>query len=91
MSIIIQLFYDSNYNLRTIKDLKVPSINTVWKGENSIRFFGAKLWNLLPSDIENAKSLYVFKTKIKNWQPLDCPCRMCKNYINGVGFVTISN
>ena len=82
---------NSNYNLRNQNDLKVPTIKTVWKGENSIRFLGAVLWNLLPNEIKSAESLSIFKAKIKNWQPLECPCRLCKNYINGVGFVTISN
>ena len=81
---------DNKYNLRSQNDLNVPTIKTVWKGENSIRYFGALLWNSIPSNIENSDSLSMFKSKMKNWQPFYCPCRLCRLYIDGVGFVEAS-
>ena len=43
--------------------------------------------NSLPIDIRNSESLVVFKAKIKTWKPDSCTCRLCKKYLNGVGFI----
>ena len=34
-----------------------------------------------------AKFLQVFKNKLKEWKPRSCPCRLCKTYIQHVGFI----
>ena len=28
-----------------------------------------------------------FKANIKKWTPKNCPCKLCKNYLHGVGYV----
>ena len=28
-----------------------------------------------------------FKSKVKSWNPINCPCKLCKTYIGGVGYV----
>ncbi len=33
------------------------------------------------------EKLSAFKEKIKHWRPLLCPCRNCRVYIDGVGFI----
>ena len=78
-------------NLRNQNDLLIPSIRTVWKGENSIRYFGATLWNSIPDNIKSLPTLTAFKSKIKKWKPQHCPCRLCRCYINGVGFINVTN
>ena len=45
-----------------------------------------KIWSLVPYDIKSSKSLDVFKSKIRQCEP-DCPCRLCKNYLQHVGFI----
>ena len=45
------------------------------------------MWNSLPIDIRNYESLVVFKAKIKTWKPDSGTCRLCKKYLNGVGFI----
>ena len=45
------------------------------------------MWNSLPINIRNSESLSVFKAKIKVWKPDNCTCRLCKEYLNGVGFI----
>ena len=45
------------------------------------------MWNSLPINIRNSESLSVFKAKIKVWKPGKCTCRLCKEYLNGVGFI----
>ena len=70
-----------NYNLRSRSELTVPSINTVFKGQNSISYFGSVIWNSIPAKLREINSFQVFKSEIKAWRPTNCPCRLCKNYI----------
>ena len=78
---------DTQYNLRDQSEFLLPNPNTVNFGTESIRFLGPKIWNIIPDDIKNVSPLSVFKQKIKSWNPSNCPCRLCKDYIQGVGFV----
>ena len=78
---------ESAYNLRESKDFITPRRNTVYCGEESLRNIGPKIWNLLPSDTRTAPTLDTFILKVKKWQPDKCPCRLCKVYINGIGFL----
>ena len=65
-----------------------PKVNTVYKGENSLRNFGPVVWNnMLPNKFKSCSSLIEFKKEIKSWIPDNCPCRLCRNYINGLGFI----
>ena len=45
------------------------------------------MWNSLPTDIRNSEILVEFKAKIKPWEPDSYTCRLCKKYLNGVGFI----
>ena len=80
-----------NYNLRSRSDLTVPSINTLFKGQNSISYFGSVIWNLIPAELRGINSFQVFKSEIKEWRPTNCPCRLCRNYIGNLGFVNIAS
>ena len=90
--IMKEIFSDRNYNgpnLRSQTDYELPHVNTV-KGQLTLRFLGAKIWDIIPSSIKEASSLTIFKNKIKNWIPEDCPCKLCKDYVQGLGFVSIA-
>ena len=80
-----------NYNLRSRSELTVPSINTVFKGQNSISYFGSVIWNSIPAELRGINSFQVFKSEIKAWRPTNCPCRLCKDYIESLGFVNIAS
>ena len=54
-------------------------------------FVGARVWNSLSSDLKQCKPLELFKLKIKNWIPENCPCKLCKTYLQRIGYVQISN
>ena len=43
--------------------------------------------DIVPAEVKNAISLNSFKAQIKKWLLFNCPCRICKPYINGVGFL----
>ena len=73
--------------LRNVSDFKIPSINTVHFGEDSLKYFGYKVWELIPQEIKCLDNLFSFKNSIKKWAPTTCPCRLCKTYIQGVGYI----
>ena len=68
-------------------DFVIPQIKTVFKGSNSIRYYGPVIWNLIPAEMKSVDSLETFKSKIRMWKPSNLPCRICKNYIPNVGFL----
>ena len=68
----------------------VPQVNTVYFGQNSIRYLGPIIWNSLPLTCRNVGSFSEFEFLIKNWKPINCPCRLCKNYIPNIGFVNVT-
>ena len=67
-----------------------PNVNTVYNGEHSLRGFGPILWNtMLPEKLKDSESLEKFKECIKSWTPENCNCKLCKIYIEGVGYVDL--
>ena len=56
-------------------------------GSETLRSLGPIIWNILPHDTKKSKSLMIFKNRIKSWIPTLCPCRLCKPYIHGLGFI----
>ena len=60
---------------------------TVYYGSETLRSLGPKIWNILPSNIKTSSDIATFKTLIKTWIPNYCPCRLCKPYQSGVGFI----
>ena len=71
-------------------DLLVPSAKTVHNGQNSLRYLGPLIWNSIPIGIRIIDTFVAFKSKIVKWKPIECPCRLCKEFIAGVGFVKIT-
>ena len=79
---------ESHYNLRRCNNFRIPSIS-VYHGSESISFLGPKIRNILPDEIKQQTSLNSFKKLVKKWKPQDCPCRLCKVCVNGVGFLLL--
>ena len=75
------------YSLRENPFFYAPKINSVYNGTESISFLGPKIWEIVPRSIRGIQSLEKFKSEIKKWIPQNCPCRLCKTYISGVGFI----
>ena len=53
----------------------------------TLSFRGPKTWALVPKEMKASKSITDFKAKIKQWGPLGCTCRLCKDYVNNIGFI----
>ena len=78
---------ENHYNLRNQNDFEIPFVRTVYHGTESISCLGPKIWNIVPPEFKQNKSLNSFKKIIREWVPLNCPCRLCKRYVDGVGFL----
>ena len=68
------LFLQNN-NMQTWSqsEFLVPQVNTVYFGQNSIRYLGPIIWNSLPLTLRNVDSFPEFKFLNKNWKPTNCP------------------
>ena len=74
---------------RSDRTFRRPNVNTVYNGENSVRYFGPIVWDeMLPRRFKSIATLEKFKDDIKKWAPVNCPCSLCREYVGGVGYVT---
>ena len=78
---------NSRYNLRQISKFSRPLVKSVYHRSESVSFLGPKIWDILPDDCKDIDNLNAFKNKGNKWKPENCPCRLCKIYINNIGFV----
>ena len=46
---------------------------------------GLKLWDKVPTEIKDSKSFQKFKVRVKSWVSENCPCKVCKLFIEHVG------
>ena len=74
-------------------ELKLDSrkIHSARYGIETASFVGARVWKSLPSNLKQCKSLELFKSKIKNLIPENCPCKLSKTFLQRIGYVQISN
>ena len=81
--ILNQIFQNrtSSYNLR------INSSFAVYHGTESLSFLGPKIWELVPEVAKQSGSPEIFKKKIKQWVLSRCPCRLCRIYLQNIGFV----
>ena len=89
-SFIGNMFCRINNRTRSNAEFLRPIMNTVHKGELSLRSFGPIVWdNMLPQNLKEIKTIDDFKNGIKGWAPKNCVCRLCKDYIPNLGFATL--
>ena len=75
------------YALRNELELKSRKIHSVRYGIKTAFFVGARVLSSLPSDFKECKSLELFKLKIKNCIPENCSCKLCKTYLQRIGYL----
>ena len=44
------------------------------------------IWPIVPQELKNSQSLHSFKKSTRKVKP-KCPCRLCKTYLQHVGFI----
>ena len=80
------------YALRNEPKLKTKKKNHFLRYDiETVYFLCARVWSSLPSDLQQCKSLEIFKSKIKNLIPQKCPCKLCKTYFQRIGYLQITN
>ena len=72
---------ESNYSLRNSTTLQGRSIKTVMYGSESISSLGPKIWDILPTELKKIVSPTLFKKKIREWAPKNCPLHLCNTYV----------
>ena len=72
------------YNLRNKNNFKSSNVHTVYYGTETISYRGPIPWELVPEDIRLSKTLGVFKTNIRQWEPKGCTCKV---YVVNLGFI----
>ena len=83
-----EIFVEKNipYNLRGRNHLSVSIPRTNAYGMKTIRYTGQKFWQSLLLDIKESHTVTEFKRKIRKHQFSDCNCRLCKIFVNNLGF-----
>ena len=51
----------------------IISVHSVYNGTESASYFRPKIWEQIPSEIQNKKFLVGFKREIKKRKPTECP------------------
>ena len=57
-----------NYNLHSESELLLPTVNTVFKGQNFISYSGSVIWNSIPFELRKPSSYHIFRLEIKRWR-----------------------
>ena len=71
-------------NLRIHNDFSSRVPETLKYETEAISFLAPEVWALVPEKIKECSCLEAFKSKIRKWKP-DCPCQLCKTYLQHVG------
>ena len=74
------------YSLRNVLKLIQAKIHSFRYDIETASFVGARVWNNLPSVPKESKSLDLFNSKIENWIPENCPCKLCKPYHQHISY-----
>ena len=66
------------------------NVKTVSWGTETLSHIGPKIWSIIPLSLKKLP-YKEFRKAIRSWDPEGCPCRMCKYYLQGVGFINVVN
>ena len=78
---------ENPYNLRNPNPFKQINPSTVRYGLEAVSYRGGQVWQLVPEKIRLANSIETFSRQIKTWRCSSCPCRLCKRFIQNLGFI----
>ena len=53
----------------------------MYNGTETLPFLGPRIWETVPDQIKKVNNLEELKFIIKLWNPENCPCRLCKNFV----------
>ena len=79
-----------NTQIKAYIDLETHTepIHSAYIRTESASYLGPKIWEQISAEIKNKDSLDGFKKEIKKWKATECPCRICKTFVQNLGFVS---
>ena len=84
-------FIECRYPHRNKLRFKSRNIRTVRYGVETAAFVDSKICTHMPNELKESTSLNKFKSKIKNWKPENCPCKLCKIYHQRIGYLQVTD
>ena len=87
MNEIFTLRHQNQFNLRNWTYFDAPKVRTVNHGSESVRYLGSKIWEIIPAYTKELDTTDKFKIAIKKWKPESCPCRLCRVYLQNIGYL----
>ena len=82
---IMSYVFPINMSSRKGEEFSSRNVKSVNYGTDSLSHLGPKIWNLVPPEWKSL-SLSNFTKQIRKWKP-PCPCKLCKIYLQGVGYI----
>ena len=82
---------DENGNVICAKksNYRPKKVNTSSFRLQSFSWFGPKICTLIPNALKNINSLATFKDNLKKFEFENCPCKLCKEYVQSVGYIRL--
>ena len=87
MNEIFTLRHQNQYNLRNWTYFDALKVRTVNHGSESVRYLVSKIWEIIPVYSNELDTIDKFKIAIKKWKPKSCPCRLCRVYLQNIGYL----
>ena len=72
------------YNLRNFQEFATKK--TVKMGLETLNYRPPQLWSILPENLRQINSLVQFKESVRKWDFIDYSYRLCKLYLQNIGF-----
>ena len=82
---------ESPYPLINELRFKSRNVCTVRHGIETAAFVGSRIWSYMPSELKESMSLNVFRSKIKTWNAENWPWKLCKIYLQRIGYLQVTN
>ena len=86
MNSLFQFRCNTN-KIRNFQEIHTENRTTDRYGTETVKYRASFLWANLQTKYINAKSPDEFKSKIKAWKCDFCQCRLCKKYVQNLGFI----
>ena len=77
----------NNTYVRNFQEFETETKRTVYFGLETISYRSPQLWSLLPEHMRQLNYLDKFKRSVRQWVCNTSPCRLCKVYLQNVGFL----
>ena len=68
-------------------DTLLPVVRAIMYGIKIVGFIGNKLWQILPSSLKSVPNVETFKKGVRSWKSKSRGNRICKSFIDNLGFV----